>query len=43
MEEMYLELGSFPPLPPSQEQDPLPSVGPLPHHLLPPPASASGE
>ena len=29
MEEINLELGYSPPLPPSQEQDPLPSVGPL--------------
>ena len=43
MEEMNLELGSSPPLPPSQEQDPLPSMGPLPHHLLPPLAPAVGE
>ena len=38
MEEMNLELGSSPPLPPPQEQDPLPSVGPL----LPPPDPAAG-
>ena len=43
MEEMNLELGSFPPLPPSQEQDPLPFMGPLPPHLLPPPDPAAGE
>ena len=36
MEEINLELDSSPPLPPSQEQDPPPSVGPLPPHLLPP-------
>ena len=39
MEEMNLELGSSP----SQEQDPLPSVGPLPPHLLSPPDPAAGE
>ena len=39
MEDMNLELGSSPPLAPSQEQVPLPSVGPLPIHLLPPPAA----
>ena len=43
MEEMNLELGSSPPLPPSQEQDPLPSVGPLPPHLLSPPDPTAGE
>ena len=43
MKEMNLELGSSPPLPPSQEQDPLPSVGPLLHHLLPLPATPAGE
>ena len=43
MEEMNMELDSSPPLPPSQEQDPLPSVGPLPPHLLPPPDHAAGE
>ena len=40
---MNLEIGSSPPLPPSQEQDPLTSVGPLPPHLLPPPDPAAGE
>ena len=39
MEEINLELGSSPPLPPSHEQDPLPSVGPL----LPSPNPAAGE
>ena len=39
MEEINLELGSFPPLPPSQEQDPLLAMGPLPNHLLPPPVA----
>ena len=39
MEAINLELGSSPPPPASQEQDLLPSVGPLPHHLLPPPAA----
>ena len=43
MEEMNLELGSSPPLSPSQEQDPLPLVGPLPPHLLSPPDPAVGE
>ena len=43
MEEMNMELGSSPPLPPSQEQDPLPSVGHLLHHLLPPLAPAARE
>ena len=37
-EEMNLKLGSSPPPPSPLEQDALPSVGPLPHHLLPPPA-----
>ena len=41
MEEMNMELGSSLPLPLSKEQDPLPSVGPLLHHLLPPPAPAA--
>ena len=39
MEEMKLELGSSPPPPPPLEQDALSSVGPMPHHLLPPPAA----
>ena len=39
MEEMNMELGSSLPLPPSQEQDPLLSAGPLPYHLLPPPTA----
>ena len=43
VEEMNLEMGSSPPLPPSQEQDPLSSVGPLPPYLLPPPDPAAGE
>ena len=47
MEEINQELGSSPPLPPPQEQDPLPSVGPLlPPQLsplLPPPDPATGE
>ena len=43
MEEMNLELDSSPPLPPSQKQDPLPSLGPLPPHLLPPPDPAARE
>ena len=43
MEEMNLELGSSPLLPPSEGQDPLPSMGPLLHHLLPPPAPGAGE
>ena len=43
MEEINLELGSSPPLPPSQEQDALPSVGPLLPPLLPPPDLAVGE
>ena len=34
MEEINQELGSSPPLPPPQEQDPLPSVGPLQPPLL---------
>ena len=43
MEEINQELGSSPPLPPPQEQDPLPSVGPLLPHLQPPPSPATGE
>ena len=43
MEEINQELGSSPPLPPPQEQDPLPSVGPLLPPLLPPPSPAAGE
>ena len=39
MEEINLELGSSL----SQEQDPLPSVGPLPPHLLPLPDHAAEE
>ena len=31
--------GPSPPLPPSMEQDALPSVGPLPHHQLPSPTA----
>ena len=34
--------GSSPPLRPPHELDPLPSVGPLPPHLLPPPDPAAG-
>ena len=43
MEEMNMELGSSPSVPPSQEQDLLPSVGPLPPHLVPPPDPTAGE
>ena len=43
MEEINLELGSSSPLPPSQEQDPLPPVGPLLPPLLPPPDPTAGE
>ena len=43
MEEINQELGSSSPLPPPQEQDPLPSVGPLLPPLLPPPNPAAGE
>ena len=42
VEEMNLELSSSPPLPLPQEQDPPPSVGPLVHHLLPPPSPTAG-
>ena len=42
MEEINQELGSSPPLPPPHEQDPLPSVGPLPPHLLPSPDLTTG-
>ena len=42
MEEMNLALGSSQPLPPPQEQDPLPSRGPLLPHLVPPPDPAIG-
>ena len=37
LKDMNLELGSSPP--PPLEQDALPSVGPLEHHLLPPPTT----
>ena len=43
MEEINQELGSSPLLPPPQEQDPLPSGGPLLSHLVPPPDPAVGE
>ena len=43
MEKTNQELGSSPPLPPPQEQDHLPSVGPLLPHLLHPPGPATGE
>ena len=43
MEEINQELGSSPPLPPPQEHDPLPSVGPLLPHLLYPPGPTAGE
>ena len=43
MEEINQELGSSPPLPPPQGQDPLPSVGPLLPHLLHPSGPATGE
>ena len=43
MEEINQELGSSPPLPPPQEQDHLPSVGPLLPHLLHPPGLTAGE
>ena len=43
MKEINQELGSSPPLPPPQEQDPLPSVGPLLPHLLHPIGPATGE
>ena len=43
MEEINQELGSSPPLPPPQEQDPLPSVGPPLPNLLHPPRPAAGE
>ena len=39
MEEKDLELGSSPPPAPPLEQGVLPSVGPLQHHLLSPPAT----
>ena len=42
-EEINHELGSSPPLPPPQEQDPHPSGGPLLSHLEPPPDPAAGE
>ena len=41
MEEINQEPGSSLPLPPPQEQDPLPSVGPLLPHLLHPPGPAA--
>ena len=40
--EMNLALGSSPTLPPPQEQDPLPSGGPLLPHPVPPPDPAAG-
>ena len=43
MEKIDQELGSSPPLPPPQELDHLPSVGPLLPHLLHPPSPAAGE
>ena len=43
IEEINQELGSSPPLPPPQDQDPLPSVGPLLPPLLPPPGPTTGE
>ena len=43
MEKINQELGSSPPLPPPQEQDPLLSVGPLLPHLQPPLGPAAGE
>ena len=42
-EEINQELGSSPPLPPPQEQDPLPSGGPLLSHLVPTSDPAAGE
>ena len=42
-EEINQELGSSPSLPPPQEQDPLPSGGPLIPHPVPPPDPATGE
>ena len=43
MEEIDQELGSSLSLPPPQEQDHLPSVGPLLPHLLHPPGPTAGE
>ena len=43
MEEINQELGFSPPLPQPQEQDPLPSVGPLLCQMLPPPGPDVGE
>ena len=43
MDEINQELGSSPPLPPPQEQDHLPSVGPLLPHLLHLPSPAARE
>ena len=43
MEETNSELGFSPSLPPPQEQDHLPLVGPLPPHLLHPFSPAAGE
>ena len=42
MEEMNLELGSSPPLPPPQEQNHLPLGDPLLPHMVPPPNPAAG-
>ena len=42
-EEINQELGSSLSLPPPQEQDPLPSGGPLLPHPVPPPDPAAGE
>ena len=42
MEEMNLELGSSPPLPPPREQDHLTSGGPLLPHPVPPPGPTAG-
>ena len=43
IEEIDQELGSSAPLPPPQQQDHLPSVGPLLPHLLHTPGPTSGE
>ena len=42
MEEIYLALGSSPPLPLPREQDHVPSGDPLLPHLVPPPGPTAG-